>query len=71
MTGTERIRLESHIRDLASELNSNYPGMISDEKVEDLVTKYMSLECSYDEAIKIVDASLASLMDVRVDPQEA
>ena len=71
MTGTERIRLENHIRDMANDLNSNYPGAISDEKIEDLVTKYMSLECSYDEAIKIVDDSLSGLIVEKANPEEA
>ena len=42
MNGTEIIRLENHIRELAADINSNYPEAISDSKVEDLVTKYMS-----------------------------
>ena len=71
MNGNEIIKLEGHIRDLASELNSNYPGAISDEKLEELVTKYVSLECSYDEAVKIVDSSLASLIEQKSNPTEA
>ena len=71
MNGTEIIRLENHIRELAADINSNYPEAISDSKVEDLVTKYMSLECSYDEAVKIVDEEMANILVDKVDPDEA